>query len=352
MNALCGMTLEEIQGLCQEHGQPKFRAKQLCEWIYQKRVASFDDMTTLPKLWRRQLAEAAAVTTCRVRGEQRSADGTAKLLVGLHDGEAVETVVIPDARRRTVCVSTQVGCAMQCAFCASGADGLVRNLSAGEIVGQLLLVQAALPPRERISNVVYMGMGEPLANYDAVLKSIRIANAQWALGIAARRITVSTVGLPGQIRRLAGEDLQITLAISLHVAGESKRQELLPVAGKIPLADVLAAARDYFAKTGREVTLEYALLDGINCTAHDAHLLADLLEGIRGNVNLIPFNAVPGGAFRPPSNATVAAFVAALESRGVNVNLRRRRGAEIDGACGQLRQRKRKGAEAQTREDG
>ena len=337
MTPLCGLTLSELEALCEEEGQPPFRAKQIADWIFKKRALSFEEMTNLPSAWRGDLRESASVGTCHVRRSQESTDGTVKLLVGLHDGESVETVLIPEGRRRTVCVSTQVGCAMGCAFCASGTGGLVRDLGADEIVGQLLLVQAALPVGERISNVVYMGMGEPLANYDGVLKCVRIVSADWGLGIGSRKITVSTVGLPDQIRRLAREQLQVTLAISLHAGDEGKRRELLPVAGLIPLDDVLSAADDYWRTTGREVTFECVLLGGVNSSAEDAKLLADRLASQRGNVNLIPFNASHDGHFVAPAQEEVEAFVKTLESRERNVNLRTRRGSDIDAACGQLR---------------
>lgn len=339
MIALSGLTLDELTAFCTRQGQPRFRAKQIGEWIFQKRALSFDAMTNLPERWRAALGSQAAVLTCSIGREQQSVDCTRKLLVRLHDGRSVETVLIPEGRRRTVCLSTQVGCAMACRFCASGANGLERSLTADEIVGQLLLAQSLLPPRERVSNVVYMGMGEPLANYDAVVKSVRIANADWGFGIGARKITVSTVGLPGPIQRLALENLQVTLAISLHAADDATRRELLPGAGQMPLDDVLAAAHEWWRVTGREVTFEYALLAGVNCSERDAQALADLLAGLRCSINLIPFNAVPDGPFGPPSEEETAAFVQLLEARGLNVHLRKRRGADIDAACGQLRLR-------------
>ena len=329
--------LGELEALCEEQGQPRFRATQIADWIFRKRALSFEQMTNLPGAWRADLATLASVATCEVRRSQQSADRTVKLLVGLHDGESVETVLISEGHRRTVCVSTQVGCAMACAFCASGIQGLVRNLSADEIVGQLLLVQATLPADERISNVVYMGMGEPLANYDAVLKSVRVVSADWGLSVGARKITVSSVGLPDEIRRLAREQLQVTLAISLHAADEEKRKELLPIANRIPLEGVLSAADDYWRTTGREVTFECVLLGGVNCSVEDAKLLADRVASLRCNINLIPFNGVHDERFVPPAQDEIEAFVKTLESRELNVNLRKRRGSDIDAACGQLR---------------
>lgn len=342
MIALCGLTLEELTGFCTAQGQPRFRAKQIAEWVFNKRTLSLDAMTNLPAHWRECLASQAAVVTCSIASEQQSADCTRKLLVRLHDGMAVETVLIPEGSRRTVCLSTQVGCAMACRLCASGATGLERSLTADEIVGQVLLAQSLLPARERVSNLVYMGMGEPLANYDAMLKSIRIANADWALGIGARKITVSTVGLPGAIERLAHEDLQVTLAISLHAADDATRRKLLPVAAQTPLCDVLAAAQEWCRVTGREVTFEYALLAGVNCSDSDADALAESLAGLRCSINVIPFNPVPDSPFSSASEPEAAAFVHRLEARGLNVNVRRRRGADIDAACGQLRLRERR----------
>ena len=339
MNALCGMTRDELAAFCEAEGQPRFRAAQIQEWMFWRRELAFDAMANLPAPWRARLSASAAVTPCCIRREQASADGTLKLLVGLHDGDAVETVLIPEGQRRTVCLSTQVGCAMGCLLCASGEGGLKRSLTVDEIVGQVLLVLQRMPKRERVSNLVYMGMGEPLANYDAVLESIHIANADWGLGIAARKITVSTVGLPDGIRRLAQEQLQVTLAISLHAGDDAKRRELLPVAGQIPIAEVLSAAQDYVSATGREVTIEYALLRGVNDSPRDAEALAGRLAGLRCNVNLIGFNPTGHAAFVPPDPEQERAFVDALEARGLNVNVRTRRGEDIDAACGQLRRR-------------
>ena len=337
MTALCGLTLGELTAFCEEQGQPRFRGTQIADWMFKKRALSLDGMTNLPDAWRAELSDRVSVATCQVRRSQRSVDDTVKLLVGLADGESVETVLIPEGRRRTVCVSTQVGCAMACAFCASGAGGSARNLSADEIVGQLLLVQATLPAGERISNVVYMGTGEPLANYDPVLKSIRIVSADWGMRVGARKITVSTVGLPDQIRRLAGEQLQVTLAVSLHSADEEKRTQILPIAGRLPLDDVLSAADEYWRTTGREVTFECVLLGGVNCSTDDAKLLADRVASLRCNINLIPFNRLHDERFCAPAPDEVEAFVRTLESRELSVSVRKPRGNGIDAACGQLR---------------
>jgi 23S rRNA (adenine2503-C2)-methyltransferase len=347
---LLGLNQDELRAWLADTGQPPYRADQLLEWIYAKDVDTFAAMTNLPKAWRTALAQQAAITRAAVSAESAARDGTRKLLLTWADGQAVETVWIPEEDRHTVCVSSQVGCPVGCKFCASGMNGVQRNLTAGEIVEQAWRVRrlvralgpqaksAEEPAGPRLTNVVLMGMGEPLANYDNVVRALRIMNAPWGLGIGARKITLSTVGLPQQIRRLAGEGLQLNLALSLHAADEELRRELIPW-GKVPLSDLLDACAYYFKKTGREITLEYVLLEGVNTRPQDAAKLAVVARGLRCNVNLLRYNPVPGVPFARPSAEEAYEFQRLLRERGVNAHVRTSRGADVDAACGQLRRR-------------
>lgn len=344
---LLGVTRDELRTWLAGLGEQGFRADQVCKWVFGRGVNSFEAMTDLSKSLRAKL-DAAAVLRCgKVSRESLAADGTRKLLLTWPDAQSVETVWIPDGARHTVCVSSQVGCPVGCKFCASGVGGVVRNLSAGEIVEQVLhvrgLVEVHPAPatgapagNERLSNVVFMGMGEPLANYDAVIRAIRIINAPWGLGIGARKITVSTVGLPKQIRRLAEEDLQLNLALSLHAPDDRLRQELIPW-GKIPIDELLEACRYYFDQTGREITLEYVLLEGVNMHAEHADRLAAIASRLRSNVNLLRYNPVPGLPYVRPTSESAHAFQQRLRARGCNAHIRTSRGKDIDAACGQLR---------------
>lgn len=270
-------------------------------------------------------------------------DGTVKLLLAWPDGATTECVMIPapgDSPRRTVCVSTQVGCDVGCRFCASGLDGSLRNLSVGEILEQAIVIGEILRGAgERLSHVVFMGMGEPLANYRATVEAVRRLNADWGLGIAQRRITVSTVGLPKQIERLAGEGLQVTLALSLHAARGGLRSRLIPWAERLQLPEILAACEIYFRKTGREVTLEYCLLEGVNDRESDVEALAGVSRKLRGHVNLLMYNPVESLPFRRPARSAAIRFLKRLREHGVNAHLRESRGLETDAACGQLRRR-------------
>lgn len=337
---LVGLTETELEALCEGLGQKKFRGRQLCQWLYQKKAPEFKYMTNLPAPFRERMAAAHDVRGSFVEQTQESADETVKALVRLQDGHSIELVLIPADERVTVCVSTQVGCAVQCAFCASGTGGLVRNLTAGEIVEEILHAHDLaydLLGAARVDNIVFMGIGEPLMNYDNVLKAIRILNAPWGLEIGARRMTLSTIGLPEQIDRLAEEDLQITLAISLHAMDDETRDRLVPINKKVGVDVLLDAARRYFSKTGREVTFEIVLIDGINCTKRRALTMAKALKGIRCNVNLIPLNPNLFTDLKPPAPPDVDEFASTLRRWGVNVHVRRRRGRDIDAACGQLR---------------
>ncbi len=319
-------------------GLPAFRLRQIRRWMFQRRADSFEAMTDLPASLRRELAEQFAVLSSRVARHEQADDRTEKLLLQLADAEQVECVLLRDDRgHRTACVSTQVGCGMGCVFCASGLSGLARNLSAGEIVEQLLHLERLLPHDERLTHVVVMGMGEPLANLDALLPALAVACDREGPGISVRRITISTVGLPAGIRRLAGLPSPYQLAVSLHAPDDELRTRLLPAARTIGLRAVLEAADDYFARTGRQVTYEYVLVAGVNDRPGHAERLAGLLQGRCVLVNLIPLNPVPGLPYRGSSAAAVRRFQDGLERAGVRVQVRRRKGGGISGACGQLR---------------
>ncbi len=330
----------ELTALLAERGVERYRADQILQWVYGRRVQTFDQMTNLSKALRAELAERVALYTSTVESEGRSEDGTIKLLLRWPDGSVSECVMIPQDDRRTACLSTQVGCPVGCAFCASGIDGLDRNLTAGEIVEQAMQLWQRLPPDERITNVVVMGIGEPLANYDALLSAIRALNASWGLNIGARRITVSTIGLPRQIRRLADEGLQIGLAVSLHAPTDDLRREIVPWADRISIEQLIEAGGDYFDRTGREVTLEYVLLAGVNDRPKHAKQLARVARQIRCNVNLIRHNPVEDLPYEPPSDEAAQSFLKALRREGVNAHLRASRGQDIDAACGQLRRKR------------
>jgi 23S rRNA (adenine2503-C2)-methyltransferase len=316
-----------------------YRAAQIRKWILQKRAVTFDAMTDLPAELRRQLAADFHICSMRVVGHRQAADGAEKLLLELHDAQRIECVLLRDDKgHHAACISTQVGCAMGCAFCATGLDGIVRNLSSGEILEQLLQLQLLLPEAEtRLSHVVVMGMGEPLLNLDAMLPALADVSARDGLGISARRITISSVGLPDGIRRLARDGCQYHLAVSLHAADDALRSRLVPANRGFGVAAVMAATDEYFEWTGRRVTFEYVLLAGVNDQPEHARQLAALLRGRPALVNLIPYNPVPGLAFRRPASAVVARFVELLEREGLTVAIRHRKGDRIAAACGQLR---------------
>ena len=325
--------------LCRERGLPAFRAGQIVQWLYQP-VDSFASMTNLPAALRDDLAAAyRGLDATAALEEKGHADvGTEKLLLRLADGQFVESVIIPARDRATVCVSSQVGCAFHCAFCASGAMGFTRNLSQGEIVAQAL--RACQRLGRRPDNVVFMGIGEPMVNYDAVLGAIRTLNDPAGLGIGARRITVSTCGVVPGIRRLATEGLQIELSVSLHAPTDAQRSELMPVNRSWPIAELLPACADYIAATDRIVTFEYTLVRGFNDSPRDARTLVNLLRGLKCRVNLIPLN--PTGHFpgERPADATLYGFRDFLMDAHLNATLRVSRGGGIDAACGQLRLRR------------
>jgi 23S rRNA (adenine2503-C2)-methyltransferase len=337
MLPLLEQTTARLTAWCAERGVPAYRAAQVRRWLFEKRAGSFDEMTDLPKDLRAALAAEFVIWTTRIARHQQSADGSEKLLVELADGQRVECVLLRDRRKRTICISTQVGCAMGCVFCASGLEGVARNLTTGEIVEQMLLLDRLLPPDERLSHIVVMGMGEPLANLKNLLPALAEATSPAGLGISARRITVSTVGLPEGIRALAASDLPYHLAVSLHAPDDELRNRLVPVNKNIGIAAILAAADDYFRATGRRLTFEYVLLAGINDQPQHARRLTALVRERIALVNVIPFNPVAGLPYRTPSDEALAEFVAILEQANVPVKVRRRRGDKIDAACGQLR---------------
>jgi 23S rRNA (adenine2503-C2)-methyltransferase len=329
----------EVAGWLAARGWPALHAKQIRHWLLAGRAEDFAAMTNLPKQLRSELAGHFAPFGTRIASHQQARDGTHKLLLRLKDGEHIECVLIPEDNRRTACVSTQVGCGMGCVFCASGLNGVVRNLHAGEILEQLVRLRNLLPPQERLTHIVVMGMGEPLANLEALLQALDTAGAKDGLGIGARHITISTVGLPAKIRRLADLGKQYHLAVSLHAPNNPLRTRIVPTNPKTGLPEILAAADYFFQKTGRQVTFEYVLLGGVNDSALQAQELVRLLRGRHAHVNLIPFNEVEGLPYRRPTQESLAAFVDGLRRAGLSVKVRKRKGSEIDAACGQLRRK-------------
>lgn len=334
---LYSLTPDAWTSMFTEWGEPTYRSEQVRKWVYERGVTSFSEMTNLPKALRMRLESETTLGTLRLSTERESNDGTVKRLWRLSDGQLVESVLMPyQDGRRTACISSQAGCAMGCVFCATGQMGFARHLSAGEIFQQAAVFAAELRERnERLSNVVLMGMGEPFHNYDAVLVAIRRMMAE--LGIGARHITVSTVGLVPQIKQFAKEGLQVKLAISLHAATDKARGALIPVNKKWPIAELIAACREYVDATGRRVSFEWALIAGQTDTDSEAHVLGRLLRGLRCHVNLIPLNPTGGFDGMPSEVPQAASFVHILESHGVPATVRVRRGIDIEAGCGQLK---------------
>ncbi|MEO5721159.1 MAG: 23S rRNA (adenine(2503)-C(2))-methyltransferase RlmN [Chthoniobacterales bacterium] len=336
------IVLEDLSAQLAAHGHRPYRAKQITDWLYKKRVASYDEMTDLPQALRDQLAAEFDLHRPEVVRVLGAKDTTQKFLFRLRDGNLIESVLIPAtlgasgerSDRRTICVSSQVGCAYGCKFCASGLDGWTRNLDAGEIVAQLLAVEAETG--ERIDNVVFMGMGEPLANLQNLLRAIRIINAPWGLEIGARHISVSTSGLAPQIRELAAVPTQFRLALSLHGATDEVRSQIMPVNRKYPL-DVLLEACDYYVARKRRMLFEYILIADVNDTDEQAHQLAKHARRLSAKVNLIPYNTVQGLTWSRPSRARQERFHSILREHGIGSTLRLEKGHDIDAACGQLR---------------
>ncbi|MBR4759182.1 MAG: 23S rRNA (adenine(2503)-C(2))-methyltransferase RlmN [Lachnospiraceae bacterium] len=335
---LKNLTMEELTAFLQDMNQPSYRAKQMYSWMHQKLAGSLDDMTNLPKALREQLKDQADYTCLSMHERQISKiDGTQKFLWELHDGQMVESVWMPYHHGNSVCISSQVGCRMGCKFCASGIGGLVRNLSAAEMLDEIYRMSAV--NNERVSNVVVMGTGEPLDNYDQILRFIHMLTDENGLNISQRNVTVSTCGLVDQIRELAKEKLQITLAISLHAAFDEKRKQIMPIAYKYSVDELVDAAAYYAEQTGRRVTFEYSLIEGNNDSDEDIAALTKLAKRAGAHVNLIPVNPVTETDFKAPKAAFLDVFKNKLEKNRINVTIRRSMGRDIDGACGQLRRK-------------
>ncbi len=344
--ALLDVEPSEFARRVSERGERAYRARQVYDWVARRRAESFETMSDLPKGFRAALAEDWELFGTTVAARDVSPDGTEKLLLSCRDGAKLECVLMYEADRRTVCISTQVGCGMGCVFCASGLKGLERNLTRGELLEQVLRLRNLLPADERLTNLVVMGMGESLANYDNLIAALDWLCSPEGLGLGQRRVTISTVGLPEKILKLAALDRQYHLAVSLHAPTEALRDELVPISQKVGLGAVMDAADAYFRATGRQVTFEYALLRGINDGESHAAALARLLRDRRSHVNLIPYNPVEGLPFERPAPEAVERFTTILRSRGVSVTVRRTKGRSIDAACGQLRRRKEREAGA------
>ncbi len=343
--SLAGVLASDLEQLLVSWNEPGFRSQQILHWLYTKRCTEFSAMTNLSETLRDRLRESFRLRSLKTARVQGSADTTSKFLFRLDDGRFIESVLIPATEgapgrrspRRTLCVSSQVGCAYGCRFCASGLAGFARNLTAAEIVEQLLFAEQLAS--RRVDNVVFMGMGEPLANYDAVLRSIRILNAQWGPNIGARQITVSTSGLAPQIRTLAEENLQIRLAVSLHGPTDEIREQIMPVNRRYPLAELLDALDFFRSRRKQRITFEYILIEGVNDEPAHARLLAALTRRVHAKVNLIPYNTVEGLTWSRPSPARQQIFAGILREQGCLATLRLEKGHDIDAACGQLRLR-------------
>lgn len=332
------MNLKELTAFVQGLGEKAFRAKQIYQWMHCKQIADFDEMTNISKATRELLKERAHLTTLRAETVQTSQlDGTKKYLFLLEDGNAIESVLMRYHHGNSVCISSQVGCRMGCRFCASTLDGLLRGLTPAEMLDQIYRIQADIG--ERVSNVVVMGTGEPMDNFDHLLKFIELLTDANGLNISQRNLTVSTCGIVPRMRELADRKLSITLALSLHASNQAKRRELMPVANKYEIHEVVDACRYYFEQTGRRVTFEYSLVGGVNDTKEDAKELAELIGGLNCHVNLIPVNPIKERDYVQSNAQSIAAFREMLEKRGITATVRREMGRDIDGACGQLRRK-------------
>lgn len=350
------LTCLQLNRIVEALGEPAYRTRQLCKWVYQRLALTFDEMTDLPLDFRRRMTGEIRLHSLVPIQSVTGNDGTVKTLFKLADGKTIESALMHydgagEGRRYTVCVSTQVGCAIGCAFCATGQQGFERNLTPGEIIDQVLYFAHYLREKgngnkslenhksEHISNIVFMGMGEPLANYDNLWQAIEMLNAPEGFGLGARNMVISTAGLVPQIKKLAKEKLQVGLAVSLHAADNELRNRLVPINRKYPLEQLIPACCEYNKLTGRRLTFEYILFKGINDSMAQARALADLLKGIKCHVNLIPANRTPDPGYGPPSQRVVLAFENELKQCHVNATLRQRRGQDIDAGCGQLRSR-------------
>ena len=326
----------ELETLAERLGQPRYRGRQLAAWLFKKGVLDLEAMSDLPKEFRQRLAAEAGIEVPRIDQVVPSRDGSQKFVLRLSDGFQIHSVLIPDGDRLTLCLSTQVGCGFGCAFCYTGTMGLRRNLTAGEIVGQLAAVRPTLRDGTRVTHLVYMGMGEPLANYEATVKSLRLLTDPHAFGYSPRRITVSTVGLVTGIRKLARENLRVNLAVSLHATTNAVRSGLMAVNRGWPLEELLSACRGFPLAVRQRMTFEYVLLHEVNDSPEDAVRLARLLDGLRAKVNLIPFNDWEGAGFQRPPLSRILAFQQLLLERGITATIRWSKGEDIGAACGQL----------------
>jgi 23S rRNA (adenine2503-C2)-methyltransferase len=333
---LGGLEQHELEQVLVRLGQPRFHARQIFQWIHKRGVTDFGLMSDLPRELRHQLAAEYHVLTPEVLRKERSTDGTTKLLLKLSDGKQIESVFIPDTPSQTFCISTQVGCAMRCAFCLTGKMGIDRNLTSGEIVGQVRVLARELGMLDTRFNIVLMGMGEPLHNYEATMKALRILADEHGMAVSPRRITLSTVGVLPALEKLATEPVMPNLAISLHSTTEEQRDMLVPINRKYGLKELLDACRRFPVKRRERITFEYVMLSGVNDTPEDARRLVRLLHGIRGKVNLLPLNEAAGIPFERPSDARVNHFARILAEHGVTVSVRKSRGRDIRAACGQL----------------
>jgi 23S rRNA (adenine2503-C2)-methyltransferase len=333
---LAELDLPELEQAVDDLGQPRFHARQLFQWVHKRGVTNFEEMTDLGRELRASLAGACRIGTPDIVRRETSADGTTKFLLRLEDGLLIESVFIPDTPANTFCLSTQVGCAMRCGFCLTGKMGIVRNLTAGEIVGQVRVLACELDLLHARFNIVLMGMGEPLHNYDATMKALRMLADEHGLAVSPRRVTLSTVGVLPALERLATEPLMPNLAVSLHATTEDQRDLLVPINRKYGLKELLDACRRFPVKRRARITFEYVLLKGVNDTDEDAGRLVRLLNGIKAKVNLLPLNEAVGIPFERPSDARVNRFARILAERGVVVSVRKSRGRDIRAACGQL----------------
>ncbi|MEK5270322.1 23S rRNA (adenine(2503)-C(2))-methyltransferase RlmN [Aeribacillus sp. FSL K6-8394] len=341
--SIYSLKYSDLKEWLEQQGEKSFRAAQIFDWLYKKRVASFDKMTNLPKSLKEALAEHFDLTTLKTIVKQTSKDGTMKFLFELHDGYSIETVLMRHNYGNSVCVTTQVGCRIGCTFCASTLGGLKRNLSAGEIVAQVIKVQQILDEiGERVSHVVIMGIGEPFDNYEEMMSFLKIINDEKGLNIGARHITVSTSGIIPKIYQFADENLQINLAISLHAPNTELRTKLMPINKAFKLPDLMKAVKYYIDKTGRRISFEYGLFGGVNDQVEHALELAELIKDLKCHVNLIPVNYVPERNYVRTSKNQIFRFERTLKEQGINVTIRREHGHDIDAACGQLRAKERK----------
>lgn len=335
---LKNMLKAELVDFFDNLGEPAYRTHQVMQWLYNHKVATFDDMANLPKALRQKLQEIATITNLQIAQVHDSTDGTRKYLFRLHDGELIESVFIPEERRNTLCISSQVGCAIGCTFCATGKMGLSRNLTAAEIVDQIICVSRDLHIDERISNIVMMGMGEPFHNYSNVVRAVRLMVDESGLQIGGRKVTVSTSGLIPKIYQFAEEGLNVRLAISLNASNNALRDTLIPINKKYNIEDLVAATRHFFEQTGSRVTFEYVLLRGLTDSLDNARELIQYTSGFPCKVNLIPYNADPGADYQPPDEATIEQFHEYMKAHHpYAVTLRRNRGRDILAACGQLK---------------